>query len=151
MSMKKWLQTRQVWRLITASLLLFSLALLLPTAAMAQDGEGGGEEEEKVETKIATVDDDKLQTEAPTLEGEKKGTDVIRGENFAKQRKFESLKKLDGQIQKIKKLISITPEDHPDRPEFLFNLADVVHICLLGRHDGSKMVQHLNPLLDACP
>ena len=128
MSMTRWLETRQMWRVITASLLLFTLALAPASVFAQEEGEAaaaGEEEEEKVETKIATVDDDKLQTEAPTLENEKKGTDVIRGENFAKARQFESLKKLDGQIQKIKKLISITPEDHPDRPEFLFNLAEL--------------------------
>ena len=117
MSMTRWLETRQMWRVITASLLLFTLALAPASVFAQEEGEAaaaGEEEEEKVETKIATVDDDKLQTEAPTLENEKKGTDVIRGENFAKARQFESLKKLDGQIQKIKKLISITPEDHPD-------------------------------------
>lgn len=95
-----------------------------PVPAMAQDEAAA--EEEKVETKIATVDEgEKLQTKAPTLAGEKAGPQVVKAENFATERKFESLKKIDTQIQKIKKLISITPEDHEDRPEFLFNLAEL--------------------------
>ena len=97
---------------------------LWPVGAWAQQKKNL---DEAGDTELLAVDPNKgkLQTEAPTLQNEAKSTDVIRAEEFAKARKFESLKKIDEQIQSIKKLIEITPQNHPDRPQFLFNLAEL--------------------------
>ena len=109
-----------VWARRLAAVLAM-LMLMTPAMGWAQD-----DEEEKEDVAIGDpAEDAKLQTKAPTLEGEKKGTEVITAETFVKERKYESMKKLDEQIQKMKKLLSITPKDHPDRPEFLFNLAEL--------------------------
>ncbi len=78
-------------------------------------------------TELLAVDPNsgKNQTERPTLENESKGTEVITAEKFASERKYESMKMIDEQIQRLKKLLSITPKDHQDRPEILFNLAEL--------------------------
>ena len=85
----------------------------------------GAPQEEKTEIKVGAADEKTLNVAKKTLEGEKKGTDVFGAEEFAKQRKYESLKSIDTQIAKLNKLLDITPKDHADRPVFLFNLAEL--------------------------
>lgn len=109
---------RALKRWLAAALIL--LVTLGPAAAWAQD-----EGEEKQDVAVEEVDPNASMGEAPTLKNERKGTEVIKAEEFARERKFESLKKIDSQIQRLRKLLKITPKDHEDYPEFLFNLAEL--------------------------
>ena len=103
------------------------------TSPPAQEGQEAAvppiqEEEAQAGTaKIKEVDptQGESQTAAPTLKGEVGGTEAIRADSFVEERKFESLKKLDEQIQSLKSLISKTPETHPDMPKFLFRIAEL--------------------------
>ena len=104
----------------------FGMCLALvagPATAMAQESRA----DDKVEAKVADVDPNKgeLQTERRTLANEKSGTEVIRADNFVETRKFESIKLLDQQIAKIKRLLEKTPKDSPSRPDLLFKLAEL--------------------------
>lgn len=111
-------------RLVTS--LTVCLMVVPSLSAFAQD-KAPKVDKEAGTTELLAVEpaEGKNQTAAPTLENEAKGPDVIRAEAFANDRKFESLKKLDEQIQSLKKLLNITPKDHPDRPQFLFNMAEL--------------------------
>lgn len=80
--------------------------------------------DDKEETQLVAAEKSKLQTERVTLKDEKKGPEAIKADQFAENKSFESLKKTDESIVRLKKLIDITPKDHADRPEFLFNLAE---------------------------
>ncbi len=107
----------------TQSLLLaLALALVASTPALAQSRNTN-----KKEVQLGEVEDAKALTGDPEgLGGDRSRPDAVSAEdNFKKEKEFESAKKLDEQIVRIKKLIKITPENHPDRPQFLFNLAEL--------------------------
>jgi cellulose synthase operon protein C len=110
---------RRTW----VGVILTALVLSLGTGQQAW-AQRAQDPDDKEEAKIATPDKAKLQTERATLKNEQKGPEAIKSEQFSSNKSFESLKKTDESIVRLKKLIEITPKDHKDRPEFLFNLAD---------------------------
>jgi tetratricopeptide (TPR) repeat protein len=80
--------------------------------------------DDKAEKALVDPGKSKLQTDRATLKNEQKGPEAIKADQFAANKSFESLKKTDESIVRLKKLLEITPKDHADRPEFMFNLAD---------------------------
>ena len=100
--------------------LVLALAVSAPVVAQPRNAD-------KKEIQLGEVEDAKSLTgDAAGLGGDRSRADAVSAEdNFKEEKEFESAKKLDEQIVRIKKLIKITPEDHPDRPQFLFNLAEL--------------------------
>lgn len=109
--------TRWSWIVI----LVMSVLCTSPVFAQEDDKDPN----DKPETKIKAESSSKLQTKAPTLKNERKGTAVIRAEEFGKRKKFESMKKIDDQIVRLRTLIKKAPKGHPDIAEFKFNLAEL--------------------------
>ena len=116
-----------MWRsiLVNASRRLLTLCVILSLTGAGLLSAQAQEEDDKVETKLGTVEETKLQTKAPTLKNERKSTEVIKAEAFAKQQSFESMKKIDDQIVRLRNLIKKAPKGHPDLAEFRFNLAEL--------------------------
>lgn len=123
-------------RLWAFALCALMAGICAPQLAVAQDGDEATESgetrgqdkspDDKAETKIDGGTDGKLQTETPTLKNERKGTEVIKAEEFRDSRKFESKKKIDEQIVRLNQLLERAPKDHPDIPEFKFNKAELI-------------------------
>ena len=116
-------------RLALALLAVLGMGVVTASPAVAQDQlETRGQDkspDDKAETKLDAPKDAKLQTSAPTLKNERKGTELIKAEEFRESRKFESDKKIDEQIVRLKNLIERAPANHPDIAEFKFNLAEL--------------------------
>lgn len=114
----------------SVAMLAFMGMSLNAQQSFAQDGvETRGQDkspDDKAETKLETPTESKLQTNAPTLKDERKGTEVIKAEEFRESRKFESKKKIDEQIVRLNQLIDRAPKNHPDLPEFKFNKAELL-------------------------
>lgn len=121
-----------LWRQLCTALL--AVVLMLPGLAHAQGqaedaaAPAKGDEKAKGDKKEVVVQkmDEKFQKARPSLKDEKGGGGkAFNAQDFIADKKTNSGKKRDEAIVRVKKLLDVTPANHPSRAEFLYNLAEL--------------------------
>ncbi len=107
-------------------ILVLSTVLLAPAAALAADAaaNGGKARYTKQEVEVQGKQTNLTKPEAPPPPKKEKGP-VLTADQFVEQKREGIMKIVEMQIGKMKKLIQVTPDDDPQKPDFLFRLGEL--------------------------
>src|SRR5215471_2235400 len=107
-----------------------SLAVLAPAASVFAAGtqnapsNSGKGRYQKVETEVKAQQTDLTKPQAPPPPKKETGP-VLTVDQFVTQKQQEIQKFVDAQIGKMKRLIQVTQDDDPQKPDFWFRLAEL--------------------------
>jgi tetratricopeptide (TPR) repeat protein len=107
-------------------MLALAVTVLAPTAARAADdaANSGKARYTKQETEVQAKQTNLTKPDAPPPQKKETGP-VLTVDQFVEQKQEGVIKLVDAQIGKMKRLIQVTGEDDPQKPDFLFRLGEL--------------------------
>ena len=102
-------------------------ALTVSSVVVAQNPDGGvryNRKSKKTKAKSGLLDTKFKEAKKQEEKNRKRGVDMMGGDDFVKKRKAVEQEMADKQITMLKNLIKTTDKGDPERPDFLFRLAD---------------------------
>ena len=110
---------------ISRGIVVLSLALLAPAAAQAAEAANSGKGKyTKQETEVQARQTNLTKPEAPPPPKKEKGP-VLTVDQFVEQKREGIMKLVEAQISKMRRLIQVTGDDDPQKPDFLFRLGEL--------------------------
>ncbi|HVZ86871.1 MAG TPA: tetratricopeptide repeat protein [Polyangia bacterium] len=107
-------------------MLALAVTVLAPAAALAADdaANGGKARYTKQETEVQAKQTNLTKPEAPPPPKKETGP-VLTVDQFVEQKQEGVMKLVEAQIGKMKRLIAVTGDDDPQKPDFLFRLGEL--------------------------
>ena len=136
---------------VSKGILALSALLLAPAEAHAADAANSGKGRyTKQEVDVQAKQTNLTKPEAPPPPKKEKGP-VLTVDQFVQQKREGIIKLVELQIGKMKRLIQVTGDDDPQKPDFLFRLGESMGPVLRvltthGRVD--RLLDHLLQTLD---